>query len=77
MIRTLWLVMSACCVAVMLSEALGLAFLWSQGLLSARRLREMRDLLGPQEKEAVAFDAEPQPALPSSQDVLRRRKSAS
>jgi hypothetical protein len=73
MIRTLWVVLSACCVAVMLSEALGLGFLWSQGLLSARRLREMRDLLGPQEKEAVAFDTEPQPALPSSQDVLRER----
>jgi DNA-binding transcriptional ArsR family regulator len=73
MIRTLWVVLCVCCVAVMLSEAVGLAFLWSQGLLSARRLREVRDVLGPQEKEAVAFDAEPQPALPSSQDVLRER----
>jgi hypothetical protein len=73
MIRTLWVVLSACCVAAVLSEALGLGFLWSQGLLSARRLREMRDVFGPQEKEAVAFDGEPQPALPSSQDVLRER----
>ena len=60
-------------VAVMVSQVLGLAFLWSQGFLSARRLREMRDLFGPGEKEAVAFDTEPSPSLPSSQDVLRER----
>jgi hypothetical protein len=36
-------------------------------------LREIRDLFGPQEKEAVTFGAEAQPALPSSQDVLRER----
>jgi len=73
MIRKLWIVLSACCIAAVLSEALGLGFLWSQGLLSVRRLREMRDLLGPQEKETVAFDREPPPTLPSSQDVLRER----
>ncbi len=33
----------------------------------------MRDLFGPGEKEAVAFDTEPSPSLPSSQDVLRER----
>jgi len=73
MMRKLWIVISVCCIAALLSEALGLGFLWSQGLLSVRRLREMRDLLGPQEKETVAFDGEPPPALPSSQDVLRER----
>jgi hypothetical protein len=57
----------------MLSEAFGLALLWSQGLLSTRRLREVREVFGPQEKEVVALEAEPQPALPSSQDVLRDR----
>jgi hypothetical protein len=41
--------------------------------LSARRLREMRDVLGPQEKETVVADGEPPPALPSSHDVLRER----
>jgi hypothetical protein len=73
MMRTLWVAVSVSCVTLFLSEALGVGFLWSQGLLNARRLREVRDLFGPQEKEAVAFDAEPQPALPSSQDVLRER----
>jgi|HubBroStandDraft_6_1064221.scaffolds.fasta_scaffold85171_3 hypothetical protein len=73
MIRSFWVVLSVGCVTVMLSEALGLALLWSQGLLSTRRLREVREVFGPQEKEAVAFEAEPQPALPSSQDVLRER----
>lgn len=73
MIRTLWVVFSACCVAFVLSEVLGVGFLWSQGLLSVRRLREVRDLLGPQEKETVANDAESQTSMPSSQDVLRER----
>ena len=73
MIRTVWVVLSACCIAAMLSELLGLGLLWSQGMLSSRRLREVRDVFGPQEKEAVAFDGEAQPALPSSQDVLRER----
>jgi hypothetical protein len=73
MIRKLWIVLSVCCVAALLSEALGLGVLWSQGLLSVRRLREMRDLLGPQEKEVVAVEGEPPLALPSSQDVLRER----
>jgi hypothetical protein len=73
MIRSFWVVLSVGCVTVMLSEAIGLALLWSQGLLSTRRLREVREVFGPQDKEAVAFEAEPQPALPSSQDVLRDR----
>ena len=58
MIRTLWVVLSACCVAAVLSEALGLGFLWSQGLLSARRLREMRDVFAVMQRElatGIAF----------------------
>jgi hypothetical protein len=73
MIRTLWVVLSACCVALVVSEALGVGFLWSQGLLSVRRIREVRDLLVPQEKEAVAKQSESQTPLPSAQDVLRER----
>jgi hypothetical protein len=73
MIRKLWIVLSVCCVAALMSEALGVGLLWSRGLLSARRLREMRDVLGPQEKEAVVAEGEAPPALPSSQEVLRER----
>jgi hypothetical protein len=73
MMRTLWVIMSVGCVTVLLSEAAGVALLWSQGLLTTRRLREVREVFGPQEKEAATFDTEPQPALPSSQDVLRER----
>jgi hypothetical protein len=73
MIRSFWVVLSVTCVTVMLSEALGLGLLWSQGFLNSRRLREVRDVFGPQEKETVAFDTEPPPALPSSQEVLRDR----
>jgi hypothetical protein len=58
---------------VLLSEAAGVGLLWSQGLLTSRRLREVRNVFGPQEKETATFDTEPQPALPSSQDVLRDR----
>jgi hypothetical protein len=73
MIRTLWIVISVSCVAVILSEVTGTAVLWSRGFLTARHLREVRDVFEPQEKEAVALDAEAQPVLPSAQDVLRDR----
>jgi hypothetical protein len=73
MMRTLWIIVSVSCVTVFLSEAAGLGLLWSQGLLNTRRLREVRDVFGPQEKETATFDTEPQPALPSSGDVLRER----
>src|SRR4051812_37691931 len=73
MMRTLWMVASACSVAVVLSGILGAGFLWTQGYLTARRLREMRDLLGPSEKVAVVADADARPLPPSSQDVLRER----
>jgi hypothetical protein len=73
MMRTLWVIVSVSCVTVLLSEAAGVGLLWSQGLLNARRLREVRDVFGPQERETATFDTEPQPALPSSQDVLRER----
>ncbi len=74
--RTLWIVLSACCVAVIVSEVSGAAILWSRGFLTARRLREVREVFEPQEKEAVALDAESQPVMPSSQDVLRERARA-
>jgi hypothetical protein len=73
MIRTIWVVISACCVAVILSEVLGTALLWSQGMLTVSRIREIRELLGPQEKEAAPVVTEAQSAMPSSQDVLRER----
>jgi hypothetical protein len=73
MMRTLWIVLSLSCVAVIVSEVAGAGVLWSRGFLTARRLREVREVFEPQEKEAVALDAEAQPVLPSSQDVLRDR----
>lgn len=73
MIRTLWVVFSTCCVAAILSELLGVGVLWSQGQLSSKRLRDLRDVFGPQEKETTTIDAEAQPIPPSSQDVLRER----
>jgi hypothetical protein len=73
MIRTLWIVLSLSCVAAVVSETAGAGVLWSRGFLTARHLREVRDVFEPQEKDAVALDAETQPVMPSSQDVLRDR----
>jgi hypothetical protein len=73
MIRTLWIVVSVTCMAVIVSEVAGLGILWSRGFLTARRLREMRDVFEPQEKETIARDVEAQPVLPSAQDVLKDR----
>ncbi len=73
MMRRLWIVLSVCCVAVIASEVSATAILWSRGLLTARHMREVREVFEPQEKEAVALDAGAQPVMPSSQDVLRER----
>jgi hypothetical protein len=73
MIRTLWIVISVACVAATMSLVMGAAILWSRGLLTARQFREIREVFEPQEKEAVALDAEAQPIMPSAQDVLRER----
>jgi hypothetical protein len=73
MIRTLWVVISVACAAALVSEVAGAAILWSRGLLTARKLREIREVFEPQEKETLALDAESQPVMPSSQDVLRER----
>lgn len=73
MIRTLWIVISVACAAAVVSELAGAGILWSRGLLTAQRLREIRDVLEPQEKASLAADAESQPVMPSSQDVLRER----
>jgi hypothetical protein len=73
MIRTLWIVLSVSCIAVIVSEVAGAGILWSRGLLTARHLREIRDVFEPQEKETVALDAEARPVMPSAQDVLRDR----
>ena len=73
MIRTLWIVISVSCIAVIVSEVAGAGILWSRGYLTARRLREMRDVFEPQEKESLARDIEAQPVMPSAQDVLRDR----
>jgi hypothetical protein len=73
MIRTLWIVLSVSCMAVIVSEVAGAGILWSRGYLTARRLREVREVFEPQEKETVAIDAEAQPVMPSAQDVLRDR----
>jgi hypothetical protein len=73
MIRTLLIVISVACAAAVVSEVAGAAILWSRGLLTAQRLREIREVFEPQEKESIAADAESQPVMPSSQDVLRER----
>ena len=52
MIRTLWIVISLSCVAVIVSEVAGAGVLWSRGFLTARRMREIREVFEPQEKEA-------------------------
>jgi hypothetical protein len=73
MIRTLWIVLSVSCIAVIISEATAAGILWSRGQLTARRLREVREVFEPQEKDALARETETQPVMPSAQDVLRER----
>lgn len=73
MIRSIVAVFCVVCVATILTEGLGLAFLWYRGQLSADNLREIRLVLRGESRieEAVAADTEKR--QPSVDDVLRIR----
>lgn len=73
MIRSVVAVFCVICVATVLSEAMGLAFLWHRGQLSADNLREIRMVLRGESRieEIVADNAER--GQPSADEVLRVR----
>ncbi len=74
MIRLVSTILCVCCVAIVLSEALGLALLWYRGKLTAGTIHDIRLVLAGQkldESSATEPDAETIP--PSNEDVLKER----
>src|SRR3990172_8280766 len=73
MIRSLGMIVSACCIATLLSEVLGLGILWYRGQLTAGTVRNVRAALSGQDLDALAAeDAIPKDEV-SSEDVVRER----
>jgi hypothetical protein len=73
MMRSMGMIIGACCVATVLSEAIGLGLLWSRGQLTASTVRDIRAVLSGQDLAAAAVDEEMQRVDLSRDDVVRER----
>jgi len=73
MIRSLGLILSACCIATLLSQVIGLSILWFRGQLTADTVRDIRAVLSGQDQDSVAADDEMQKDDVSREDVVRDR----
>lgn len=73
MIRSVVLIIGISCVAVVMSELLGAALLWSRGQLTAETIAEIRDVLGDRVAEDVSVDQAAESKLPSNDEVIRER----
>ena len=68
MIRTSLVVISVVCVATLLSEVLGLAFLWSRGQLTVDIINDIRLVLVGQDPDRFDLDEEEKEDQLSSKD---------
>lgn len=73
MMRSLGMIISACCVATILSEIVGVGILWSRGQLTPGTVRDIRAVLSGQDLAAAAIDEEMQKVDVSREDVVRER----
>lgn len=73
MIRSLLVVISVCCVATVLSQALGAAYLWSRGQLTAEVLQDVRMILAGEEPDIVDINEEDMRGQPSREQVVAER----
>ena len=73
MIRTSLVVISVVCVATLLSEVLGLAFLWSRGQLTVDTINDIRLVLVGQDPDRFDLDEEEKEDQLSSKDFVRQR----
>jgi len=76
MVRSLIAIFCVFCVATVLSEIAGAALLWFRGQLTADTIGEIRLILAGDSRDAVADEDDVDNALPSSDDVTRRRSLA-
>lgn len=73
MMRTLVFLISVFCVATVLTEILGVAYLWFNGQLTPAALQEIRVALGGEPVESADDEAEKKAAKQSHDDILRTR----
>lgn len=71
--RTTVIVCSVVCVATVLSELLGIGFLWYRGQLTTDAVDDIRLILAGQNQDSMAVDDEAQRDRPSSEDYIRER----
>ncbi len=73
MIRSALVMISVCCVATILSQLLGVAYLWSRGQLNAEVVRELRAILAGEEPDIVAMTEEEMDGQVSREQVIAER----
>lgn len=73
MIRSLGMIIGACCVATLVSQMFGLGILWFRGQLTPATFRDIRAVLSGQDLAAIAVDEEMQRVDISRDDIIRDR----
>lgn len=74
MIRNLILVFCVACVATVLTEVLGVAYLWTQGQLTPQTLADIRAVLAGEDLGASPVESEAdEKTAPSTDDITRQR----
>jgi hypothetical protein len=73
MIRSLGMILGACCVATLISQVIGLGILWYRGQLTSGTVRNIRAVLAGQDVDSLsAGEALPKDEV-TSEDVVRER----
>ena len=73
MIRSLTVVVCIFCVATILSEAVGLGFLWYRGQLTSETIAEFRVILRGQYNEFSDGEQDEEAFYPSNEDIVKQR----
>ena len=73
MIRSLMVVICIFCVATILSEVVGLGFLWYRGQLTSETIAEIRVILSGQYHDFPEGEQEKETFYPSSEDIVKQR----
>ena len=73
MIRSLTVIICIFCVATILSEAVGLGFLWSRGQLSLETIAEIRVILSGEYGELAEGELDDETYYPSNEDIVKQR----
>ena len=73
MTRSALIVFCVCCVATVMSELFGFAFLWYRGQLSPETMKEIRLALTGENQEDIGIENEGKNVQPSSSDITLDR----